>query len=270
MRIEKWLNRILPVSAPDLTKPSDPARWVSPYETLREKWVEVPTTRAGRQRTTELADLSDEKLMEIWEGNRTDITTGSQFYHRGWYHTLYKDFMRGKKVLDVGSGLAVDSITFAQNGADLTFVDLAQSNLNVLRRVCNHFGLTKVKFVQLVDLKSLDVLEEYDVIMAMGSLHHAPQSVIKPEVDILLKHLKIGGRWLQLAYPETRWIREGSRPFDQWGGSTDGENTPWVEWYDLPKLLKLLHPAKFQTVLYQEFHNNDFNWFDLLFEGFEK
>ena len=131
MRIEKWLKQIMPAGAPDMSRPMDPARWQSPYETLREKWVEVPTTRAGRQNTNELANLSDQALLEIWEANRADITTGPQFHHRGWYHTLYKDFMRGKKVLDVGSGLAIDSITFAQNGAKLTFLDLAQSNLNV-------------------------------------------------------------------------------------------------------------------------------------------
>lgn len=244
------------------------ADWQSPFHTLRQKWTEVPTSRAGRQQTAELLALSDDELKKVWLESREDITTGSQFAHRGWYHALYAPMMKGKKVLDVGSGLAIDPITFAQNGASLTFLDLAPTNLEVVKRMCGLFNLENVSFVWLENLDSLDQLDnDYDIIMAMGSLHHAPQSVIKPEMALLLDHLKIGGRWLQLAYPKARWKREGGKPFSEWGKMTDGEATPWAEWYDLPKLLELMSPAQFDTVLYHEFHNHDFNWFDLIYRG---
>ncbi len=67
-----------------------------------------------------------------------------EFAHRGWYHTLYADGMRGKKVMDIGSGFGVDSITFAQHGAKLTFVDLVESNLKVLQRLCGILRLRDV------------------------------------------------------------------------------------------------------------------------------
>jgi cyclopropane fatty-acyl-phospholipid synthase-like methyltransferase len=176
--------------------------------------------------------------------------------------------MRGEKVMDVGSGFGVDSITFAQHGARLTFVDLVEANLKVLERLCEIMGLRDVSFVRFEDVSSLKPLDtDYDVVMAMGSLHHAPQHVLQPEYQDLIRHLKIGGRWLQLAYPRRRWIREGREPFSGWGKITDGPGTPWAEWYDLPKLLKMLEPGKFEVVLYQEFHNGDFNWFDLLYQG---
>jgi len=72
---------------------------------------------------------------------------------------------------------------------------------------------------------------------------------------------------LQLAYPKSRWIRDGSPSFDKWGPMVDGPGTPWEEWYDVPKLLSMFEPAKFDVVLYQEFHNSDFNWFDLCYSG---
>jgi 2-polyprenyl-3-methyl-5-hydroxy-6-metoxy-1,4-benzoquinol methylase len=238
------------------------------FEALRKKWVEVPTTRSGRRRTDDLLELPDKDLLKQWMVTREDITTGSQFGHRGWYHTLYADSMRGKKVLDVGSGFAIDSITFAQHGAEVTFVDLVDSNLRVVQRLCKILGLERVSFVLLEDLESLYALDnDYDTIMAMGSLHHAPAELVKPEAQELVKHLQVGGRWLQLAYPKTRWIREGRLPFDKWGERTDGHGTPWTEWYDLPKLLSLLEPARFEVVLCKEFHNNDFIWFDLLYKG---
>jgi len=44
---------------------------------------------------------------------------------------------------------------------------------------------------------------------------------------------------------------------------TDGKGTPWAEPYDPQKLLSMFAPAKFDVVLYQEFHKGDFVWFDL-------
>ena len=248
--------------------PSGKYDWQEPFDTLRNKWVEVPTTRFGRKSTADLLKLSDQELISEWMASREDITTGSEFAHRGWYHTLYAESMRGKKLLDVGAGFAIDSITFAQHGALVSFVDLAQSNLEVVRRLCKHLGLENTSFTLLKDIGSLQALDvDYDIIMAMGSLHHAPVEIIKSEVQELIRHLKNGGRWLQLAYPRKRWVRDGKPAFDRWGEITDGKGTPWAEWYDLPKLLHLMKPAHFEVVLCQEFHDSDFIWFDLIYRG---
>lgn len=268
MNILRKVKRFVTQNRLTSLPPPEVADWHKPFDTLRQKWVEIPTTHLGRQKTTDLVNLSDKELLEAWLVSRQDITTDFEFSHRGWYHALYAKGMHGQKILDIGSGFAIDSITFAQHGAKVTFVDLAESNLEVVKRLCKILNLNEVKFFLLEDIEALHTLDkDYDVIMAMGSLHHAPAEIIKPETQELLKHLKVGGRWLQLAYPKTRWIREGSLPFNRWGQITDGVNTPWAEWYDLPKLLDLLHPARFQVVLYQEFHNNNFVWFDLLYEG---
>ena len=251
-------------------KPSEgkSAEWKSPFDTLRKKWDTVPTTASESAKTANLLALPDEALLAEWEKARQDITTGPEFAHRGRYHALYADGMRGKKVMDIGSGFGVDSITFARHGAKLTFVDLVETNLKVLERLCKIMGLKDVRFVLLEDLDSLRPLDtDYDVIMAMGSLHHAPTDILKSEYQELVRRLRIGGRWLQLAYPRSRWIREGRSPFSKWGEITDGPGTPWSEWLDLEKLLGILAPAKFDVILYQEFHNGDFNWFDLLYRS---
>jgi hypothetical protein len=59
--------------------------------------------------------------------------------------------------------------------------------------------------------------------------------------------------------PEIRWQGEGALPFDEWGPRTDGPGTPWEEWLDVPKLLDLLAPARFEVVLYTELHDQNFN-----------
>jgi hypothetical protein len=78
-----------------------------------------------------------------------------------------------------------------------------------------------------------------------------------------MRHLKLGGRCLQLAYPQARWRRDGEPPLSRWGGITDGMGSPWAEWYDLEKTHRLLDPASFETVFHCEWHDAEFNWFDL-------
>ena len=241
--------------------------WDQPFDLLRQKWHEVP---AGNSRlmTGQLLDLPDKELRELWESVRVTDTTGGAFGIRGWYQTIYKDVFRGKRVMDIGCGLGIDGITFAQHGARMTLVDIVESNLSVVQRICKLLGLNNVDFIYMQDVNSLSSLgTDYDAIWCVGSLIHAPFDVIREEAQELLKHLKPDGRWIELAYPETRWKREGRLPFDRWGECTDGRGTPWAEWYDLSKLQAVLDPAEFEVVLCFEFHNGDFNWFDLKRKG---
>jgi hypothetical protein len=234
------------------------------FEILRRKWHEVP---AGNERvtTTQLLALPDKELLDLWDHIRTESTTKAAFEVRGWYHMLYKDVFRDKKVMDVGSGFGIDGITFAQHGARMTFVDIVESNLAVLQRLCRLLGLTDVDFCYMENISSLSSLPtDYDVIWCQGSLINAPFDVIQKEAQELMKHLPVGGRWIELAYPRERWVNEGQMPFDKWGEKTDGAGTPWVEWYDLDKVMLLLSPSRFDVVLHFNFYNDALNWFDLI------
>jgi len=237
--------------------------WSNPFAFLRTKWSEVP---AGNRRlnTKHLLDVSDQDLLSLWTKAKFEATTGENFSVRGWYHMLYTPILKGLKVLDVGSGFGIDSITFAQAGAEMTFLDILEPNLLVIRRICELLRLKNMDFLYLEDFSSLSNLEtNYDVIWCQGSLNTVPFEIARREAQELLRHLKPNGRWIELAYPRTRWEREGKLPFDKWGERTNG-GAPWVEWYDLHKLLVRLHPSRFDVILHFEFHNSDFNWFDLL------
>jgi hypothetical protein len=183
---------------------------------------------------------------------------------RGWYHTLYRDVFRGKRVLEIGSGLGFDGITFAAGGADWTFVDIVQTNLAVIERLCRLKGVTNVRFCYMEDLRALAALpDDYAAIYAQGSLINLPVEATRTEAKALLQHLPIGGRWIELAYPRRRWTHDGRMPFDKWGKKTDG-GAPWVEWHDLKKIREFLAPAEFDVVFTLDFHKYDFNWFDLI------
>jgi SAM-dependent methyltransferase len=233
-------------------------------ERLRDKWKTVPAAGPGRIGTDELLTWSDEALLAFWQEQRRRDTTCEGFSIRGWYHALYKDVLKGKRVLDVGAGLGMDAFTFAQAGARMTLLDIAESNVELQRRLGKLLKLdTQHHWMDYVE--SLDKLQgPFDLIFAQGSLINAPLPQMQAQCAKLLRHLPVGGRWVELCYPKERWVREGKLSQDKWGPKTDGPGTPWIEWYDLPKLLQRLSPAKFDVVLAFNFHNDDFNWFDLI------
>ncbi len=248
------------------TPPTITPDWSKPFETLRRKWHEVPSGALLRRTTGDLAKLSDADLLAFWKKQHADCSTGRSYSIRGWYYDLYKDQFRGRRVLDVGSGLGFDALTFAAQGAMVTCADIVQSNLDLLARLARIMSLGQsVSFHYIEDLNSLTQLPaDFDFLWAQGSLINAPFEQMKPEISELARHLKIGGRWIELAYPRIRWEREGRLPFSEWGKKTDGPATPWMEWYDLDKLRQALAPAEFDTVLYFEFRGGEFNWFDLI------
>ena len=208
--------------------------------------------------------MSDSEILAKWTSGHENSSSGPAFSARGWYHTLYRDAFRGKKILDVGCGLAPDTIHYAEHGAEVTFLDIVEANVRFAERVCQLKGLQNVRFCYMEDLRSLDVLpDDYDVLYCCGSFINAPLEVARIEAQTLLRHLPIGGRWIELGYPKARWEREGRMPESEWGSRTDG-GAPWVEWHDLEKVTCILSPARFETVLYLEFHDSDFNWFDLI------
>jgi len=203
--------------------------------------------------------------VSIWKARQQSDINGDGFYVRGWYHLLYREFIVNKTVLEVGCGLGFDGLAFAEAGARVVLTDIVPENIELVRRVAVLLGCSsniETRAIrQFQDYGELS--QQYDVLLAVGSLHHAPRNVLEQEIPVLAQGLRAGGRWLQLAYPQKRWLRDGMPAFDRWGRSTNS-GTPWTEWYDVEKLLSLMRPVEYSLVFYCEFHHDDFNWFDLV------
>ena len=233
---------------------------------LRKKWCEVPSTTQGRIYSSDLLKLDDEEFRQTWFELYQNNCGGDGFSVRGWYHELYQPLANlGGKWLEVGSGLGYDGVYFAGYcGANVTFLDIIEDNLLVIERICKLLDIKNVTFKHLKNIETIEELGSFDVILAIGSLINAPFEFMCRERKALADHLVDNGRWLELAYPPERWAREGCLPFSEWGKKTDGQNTPYVEWYDLAKLTQSLLPHKFDVVLDYPYHSSDFIFFDLI------
>jgi SAM-dependent methyltransferase len=81
------------------------------------------------------------------------------------------------KVLDLGAGEGSVTLPFLELGAKVTAVDISSSQLEALRKRCEHFGnrleVRCEDISETLEVKS----EKYDVIVANSFLHHIPDYI---------------------------------------------------------------------------------------------
>ena len=81
----------------------------------------------------------------------------------------------GKKVLEIGCGLATVGINFASHGADYTGVELSEESLELAKKRFEVFEKTgKFYSGNAEELSSFVPVETYDLIYSFGVIHHSP------------------------------------------------------------------------------------------------
>jgi predicted O-methyltransferase YrrM len=227
---------------------------------LREKWQEIPTTRYDRVFSSEMLNWPDDKLLSFWEESRQQTTVPEV---RGWYQHLYKDILKGSELADIGPGVGIDGIFFAEHGAKVTFVDIVEDNLKLIQRICQLKSIT-ANFYYIDDFFKFHFENMFDVFMFIGSMHNAPFEFSQRQAQSMLPFLRKEGKIIMLAYPKERYDQMGAKDFVEFGQKTDGERTPWCEWYNDEKI-KSLFGSDFRLNWSRNFgaDNIEFNWFDL-------
>ncbi|MGQ9570068.1 MAG: radical SAM protein [Thermodesulfovibrionales bacterium] len=239
---------------------TDKIDYSSFISSLREKWREIPATRKERIFSKEMINWPDDKLLAFWEECKQQTTT---LEVRGWYQDYYKDIFKGCELADIGPGIGIDGIFFAQNGASVTFVDIVKDNLKLIERICI-LKRIKANFYYIDDFFNYHFKNKFDVFMFIGSMHNAPFYFSQKQVRATIPFLRTGGKVVMLAYPKERYESLGAQDFTEFGRMTDGERTPWAEWYDNEKIKALFGP-NFQLNWSRNFGKDgiEFNWFDL-------
>ena len=256
-------ERATEIAAAREPEPVVPLGWDDPLTVLRRKWGEIPSGNDIRQTSAGLLLQDDAAIIAHFERARRHDTEGTGWGIRGWYHDMYRPLMAGRTLLDIGCGMGISTITFAEMGARVTFTDIVPDNIELVRRICRIKGVA-AEFLWIERFEDIDRLPgDFDIVTALGSLINAPLAVTRDEITRFKQHLRSGGRWLHFAYPKARWVREGSLPYARWGELTDGAGTPWMEYHDRAKMEWLFAPSEIRILFDCEWHNSDFNWFDL-------
>jgi len=116
---------------------------------------------------------------------------------------LPKDYLRGKKVLDVGCGTGEKCLYFYEKGAIVTGIDQSSSSCKLAKKLLGN----KAEIIT-TQIECLDLKEEFDFIFSYGVLHHSTNP--KSNFDIICKFLKKEGYIFLNLYSYYGWLL-GSR-----------------------------------------------------------
>lgn len=234
------------------------------FDLLRQSSRQVPAGLYDRADTAKLLALADWELRDFSDAVASETSAGPGYAHRGWYQDLYREQFRGKRVLEIGGGGGIDALHFIRHGAIWHFAEFSPSNLTLIRRLLDIFGLSCDGMTQIEDMGSLDRIPgDFDFIFCNGAMIHLPFAVARLATARLAAHLKPAGRWIERGYTRERWVREGRLPFDDWGKLTNGPDTPWAEWCDIDRLRERFAPLAATPILAFAYRDNDDAWFDL-------
>lgn len=109
---------------------------------------------------------------------------------------------KGKKVLELGSGLGTDAIQFAKSGALMTCIDLTENSIELCRKNFKLHNLNGEFYVgNIEDLDKIlpnTYLESFDLIYSFGVIHHTPNP--KNVIEQVKKYLKKDGEFRFMVY----------------------------------------------------------------------
>jgi SAM-dependent methyltransferase len=159
------------------------------------------------------ATLAQERVREYWGGSpcdsdESDRTRLSREYfldiERQRYglqphilDVLAKIDWRGKRVLEIGSGLGTDARTIIGKGGDYTGINIDQASTEATAQALRVFSLPGGALQ--CDATSLDFPEStFDVVYSFGVLHHIPAA--GAAVAEIHRVLKPGGELLVMLY----------------------------------------------------------------------
>ena len=199
-----------------------------------------------------------------------------------WPYMMYAQTLRSKKVLAIGAGINhFEPMIMVREGSVVTFVDPDQTNLDLMERLANHTAVPKgmMDLVLYEGPETLDKLSDnYDAVLVLDSLTKAPSELLYEEYAAVLRRLRLGGRWLQLAPSRSNYAIRRNPTYQEFAAIYDARaprgGGSWLEWLDVSKLMTLLpQGAKFQVMFgadvgsFPPVYPDIFHWIDMVYRG---
>jgi SAM-dependent methyltransferase len=146
------------------------------------------------------------------------------------------DFVQyqGRSVLEVGCGLGIDLVRFAQFGALVTGVDLSSAAIELARRNFAHHGLQAD--LRIMDGENLQFSDgSFDVVYAHGVLQYTGDT--ERMVHEICRVLKYGGEAILMVYNRYSWLNLLSRLMSV---PLEHEDAPFLKKYSISEFRRIL------------------------------
>ncbi|MDZ7303579.1 MAG: class I SAM-dependent methyltransferase [candidate division KSB1 bacterium] len=147
---------------------------------------------------------------------------------------------RDKRLLEIGCGIGIDLIRFAQGGASVTGVDLAEKSVELAKKNFELHGLKAD--LRLMNGEALEFDDNsFDVVYAHGVLQYTANA--EQMVKEMHRVLKPGGEAIAMVYNRISWLNALSVVMKV---ELEHEDAPVLKKYSIGEFKKLLSP--FSTV----------------------
>lgn len=191
---------------------------------LRKNFIEISKKNkiilSNKIKETYIPTVSDDLSPERVEEEVNEHLEGRIFVDRvrvvPW---LSKTFNLNKlSILEIGCGTGSSSITLAEQGANVTGIDIHKESLEIGKLRADLYGL-KIKFLELSSVNIYDLKQYYDVIILYATLEHL---TVDERLDTLRKCkniIKKGGYLITIEAPNRLWYFDSHTselPFFQW------------------------------------------------------
>ena len=157
---------------------------------------------------------------------------------------------RGKRVLEIGSGIGSDAVEFARHGADYVGIDLSAESVAMSRQRFELFDLAgEFHVMDAADSTAVASLGQFDLVYSCGVLHHYPDMTTC--LDNIHNALKPMGEFRMLVYAKNSWkyamIQKG---LDQFEAQSD---CPYAKAYSREEIYDLLQ-GQFEVLRIRQDH----------------
>lgn len=181
------------------------------FKHAQREWSAPPFDNIGYISSAEALEMEDDKLRELvirCEANRysTDITDGICRNHANlWRSELGLDSTTGKRIMDFGCGMGIESLQFARAGNRIIPADIVSDNVLLATRVLKLFGFDADTTVNVRGDSPFFTLDgPIDIFYSNGVLHHTPR--IRDILSRAREVLAPGGEARLMLYSDKGWM----------------------------------------------------------------
>jgi cyclopropane fatty-acyl-phospholipid synthase-like methyltransferase len=163
---------------------------------------------------------------------------------------------RGKRVLEIGSGIGSDAVEFARHGAEYVGIDLSAESVAMSQQRFELFGLTgEFHVMDAADTEAVAKLGKFDLVYSCGVLHHYPD--MSTCLDNIRDALVPNGEFRMLVYAKNSWkyamIQKGLDQFEAQAGC------PYARAYTKEEIYQLLNSRELEVLRIRQDHNFMYN-----------
>jgi SAM-dependent methyltransferase len=101
---------------------------------------------------------------------------------------------KGKSVLEIGTGIGTDTISFLRAGADITSFDLSEESVRIAKKRAEVYGFDPSK-ISVNNAENFKLNRTFDLVYSFGVIHHTPNP--KSAIECISKH-QVPGQELRI------------------------------------------------------------------------